>query len=243
MQQSKNVIVNLEGNIGAGKSTFLKILADHLPIKAVYEPTDKWQHVTDGDNLLDLFYKDTKRWAYTFQSYAFISRIKTQLDSLKESPAGEPQVVERSVYCDRLCFAKNCFESGTMSRLEWEIYKEWFTWLVDHYAMRPTGLIYLRTSADKCFERLKKRSRSEEAGIPIEYLQTLHTKHEDWLVEGKELPEDLSGIPVLVLDCNKEFEDDAVYSAKLVAQVSEFISKLTGTALAKTAATAPVLTV
>ena len=32
-----------------------------------------------GGNLLDLFYKDSKRWAYTFQSYAFLSRMKAQL--------------------------------------------------------------------------------------------------------------------------------------------------------------------
>ena len=240
MQQPKNAIINLEGNIGAGKSTFLSILADHLPVKAVFEPTDKWQHVTDGDNLLELFYKDTPRWAYTFQSYAFISRIKTQMENLKASVPGQTQLVERSVYCDRFCFAKNCFESGTMSRLEWEIYKEWFTWLVDHYAVRPTGLIYLQTSPQKCYERLQKRSRSEEAGIPIEYLQTLHNKHEDWLIEGKELPENLSKIPVLVLDCEKEFEDDATYRAQLVKQVGEFLSKLTGTPAKQTASTSQI---
>ena len=226
MAQPSNIIINLEGNIGAGKSTFLEILAKHLPIKAVFEPTDKWQHITDGDNLLELFYKDTKRWAYTFQSYAFISRIKTQLDSLKASGIGVPQVVERSVYCDRFCFAKNCYESGTMSRLEWEIYQEWFSWLVDHYAVRPTGLIYMRTSPNKCFERLKKRSRSEEAGIPIEYLQTLHNKHEDWLVEGKEIPDNLQNIPVLKLSCDKEFENDAQYCEQLITQVRDFIDGL-----------------
>ena len=116
-----------------------------------------------------------------------------------------------------------------MSRLEWEIYKEWFSWLVDHYAVRPTGLIYLRTSPEKCYERLQKRSRSEEAGIALTYLQTLHNKHEDWLVEGKELPENLSNIPVLVLDCEKEFEDDAAYCAELVEKVSEFVTRLSGT--------------
>ncbi len=226
MQKNRAAIINLEGNIGAGKSTFLKILADALPMIAVFEPTDKWQKVTAGDNLLDLFYKDTKRWAYTFQSYAFISRIKTQIESLKASPSELPQIVERSVYCDRFCFAKNCYESGTMTRLEWEIYKEWFNWLVEHYAVRPQGLIYLRTSPEVCYSRLQKRARSEEAGIPLAYLQTLHNKHEDWLVLHKEVPEGLSTIPVLILDVDKEFEEDVAHHTQLIAKVKQFVDSV-----------------
>ena len=42
----------VEGNIGAGKSTFLTVLAKHLDVDIVFEPTNKWQHVGqdwDGD--------------------------------------------------------------------------------------------------------------------------------------------------------------------------------------------------
>ena len=75
----------VEGNIGAGKSTFLSILQRKLPVDVVFEPTNKWQQVGEDGNLLDLFYKDTLRWAYTFQSYAFISRIQSLLDNQKKS--------------------------------------------------------------------------------------------------------------------------------------------------------------
>lgn len=74
---------SLEGTIGAGKSTLLQLLTKHLPVHAISEPTRKWQHMTEGDNLLALFYQNTPRWAYTFQSYTFISRIKTQMESTK----------------------------------------------------------------------------------------------------------------------------------------------------------------
>ena len=45
----------------------------------------------------------------------------------------------------------------------------------------PEGFVYLRTSAETCIRRLKRRARGEETGIDIEYLQTLHDKHEAWL--------------------------------------------------------------
>lgn len=64
-----------------GKSTFLKILANKwLDAILVQEPIARWTKVSStdapalltcsqqhGGNLLDLFYKDPKRWAYTFQ--------------------------------------------------------------------------------------------------------------------------------------------------------------------------------
>lgn len=217
---TKKILV-VEGNIGAGKSTFLSILQGSMAVDVVFEPTNKWQHVGEDGNLLDLFYKDTLRWAYTFQSYAFISRIQSLLDNQKKCTKNGLQVLERSVYCDRFCFAKNCFEDGNMSKLEWEIYKEWFSWLVESYVQRPAGFVYLRTSPEVCFERLKKRNRSEESAIPLAYLTALHNRHEDWLVHKKENMSYLQDVPVLILDCDQEFEQDSVVQARIVQQVQD----------------------
>jgi len=215
----------LEGNIGVGKSTLLKILGQKLDVDIFFEPTDKWQKVGGGGNLLDLFYKDTKRWAYTFQSYAFISRLQTMSDHERQKTGGKSiQLLERSVYCDRFCFAKNCFESGLMSELEWQIYKEWFAWLVEKYTTKPQGFIYLRTSPDVCYKRLVKRNRSEEEAISLDYLSLLHKKHEDWLVNRKEVALAVSSIPVLSVDCDKDFEHDQNRQDQIVAMIHEFIT-------------------
>ena len=45
----------------------------------------------------------------------------------------------------------------------------------------PDGFIYLRATPETCNARMVGRNRTEEAGVPLEYLQTLHAKHEDWL--------------------------------------------------------------
>lgn len=217
----------VEGNIGSGKSTFLKILQNQLSLDVIPEPTNKWQKIGENDNLLDLFYKDTKRWAYTFQSFAFISRIQTYLEHQKTTKKSTIQVLERSVYCDRYCFAKNCFESGTMSTLEWHIYKEWFTWLTSMYTPQPIGFIYLKTDPSICFQRLQKRKRSEESNIPLSYLNLLHAKHEEWLIEQKDVDKELKNIPCLVLDCNKEFETNSAMRDHLLQKVADFIEEIT----------------
>lgn len=212
----------IEGNIGAGKSTFLSLIEQELPVQVVYEPHQKWQNVGGGDNLLEKFYADTSRWAYTFQSYAFITRIMEQMEKAKENKYGT-QVLERSVYSDRYCFAKNCFERGTMSSLEWKLYQEWFEWLIVNYAPKPTGFIYLKTEPEICFSRLTKRAREEEVGVSLEYLQSLHNKHESWLLDKHEVASYLHDVPVLILDCNKEFEDDKEQMQKHRDDIIAFI--------------------
>lgn len=68
---------------------------------------------------------------------------------------------------------------------------------------RPTGIdidliIYLRCTPQKVMDRIRFRSRSEEKDISLEYIQSLHDLHEDWLIKRKfPVP-----APVLVLDTN-----------------------------------------
>lgn len=222
----KNTIIMLEGNIGSGKSTFLRVIENHLSVDVIFEPTDKWQNKNDEENILDLFYRDTPRWAYTFQSYAFISRVQTLLEFNAKNKSSNPQVLERSVYCDRYCFAQNCYESGLMSPLEWQIYKEWFSWLVETYAPRPKGFIYLQTTPDVCFERINKRNRKEETGISVEYLSEIHGRHENWLVRKLDIVGHVAEVPVLILDCNKDFEHDVAQQKMHMQKVQEFIDGL-----------------
>ena len=218
-------LVMIEGNIGAGKSTFLKVLKEHLDVDIIFEPTTKWQEATQEENLLDLFYKDTPRWAYTFQSYAFITRVQTILDYQAKNKSAKVQFLERSVYCDRYCFAKNCFESGLMTKLEWSIYKEWFSWLVERHTPVPSGFIYLQATPETCYKRINKRSRHEESNIAFAYLQSLHNRHEDWLVKQKELTPQLRTIPVLTLDCNKEFENNLSVQKNHMEKIKNFIDQ------------------
>ncbi len=201
-------ILVIEGNIGAGKSTLLRLLNEHLAIDPVYEPHERWQNVGNGDNLLDKFYKDINRWAYTFQTYAFVTRVLEQERQLKEAKT-TVQVLERSVFCDRYCFAKNCYEMGAMQPLEWQLYCDWFGWLVESYTTKPTGFIYLQTDPTVCYERLCKRDRKEESAVPLDYLRRLHEKHEEWLMQRKNVSDYLHNVPVLVLPCNSDFESSA----------------------------------
>ncbi len=220
MEMQRSFIV--EGNIGAGKSTFLHMLKQYLNVQIMLEPHEQWQNVGDGHNLLDLFYKNPTRWAYSFQSYAFISRIMMQQAHARTNPY-TAQVLERSVFSDRYCFAFNAYELGYMNPLEWRIYQEWFSWLVETYLPQPDGFIYLRTDPTICYNRLKKRNRNEETAVSLDYIERLHQKHESWLINKKDIAPSIAQIPVLVLNCDADFEDNKREQEKHVEQVGNFM--------------------
>lgn len=213
----------VEGNIGAGKSTFLKVIQNYLQLPVIFEPVEKWQSVGGGENVLEKFYQDTNRWAYTFQSYAFITRILALEEGLK-SNNDHIVILERSVFSDRYCFAKNCYEQGFMSALEWQLYQEWFSWLVETVMTKPSGFIYLQANPITCYQRLCKRGRTEESPVSLEYLQQLHDKHEQWLVHKEGVYHYVKDLPVLILDGNKDFEYDMQAKNLFLQYMMKFLS-------------------
>ena len=45
----------------------------------------------------------------------------------------------------------------------------------------PDGFIYLAASPETCMRRMTSRGRGEEGGVSLDYLGSLHSKHEEWL--------------------------------------------------------------
>ncbi|XP_010897175.1 deoxyguanosine kinase, mitochondrial isoform X1 [Esox lucius] len=232
--------VSIEGNIAVGKSTFARLLqsADQ-DWEVVLEPIGMWQSIESGSlqttsNLLDMMYKDPQRWSYTFQTNSCMSRMHTQLQPpparLLSSEGVPVQIFERSVYSDRYIFALNMFKLGCINSTEWAIYQGWHSFLVEQFGhqVELEGIVYLRAPPQICLERLGRRGRTEEKGVQLDYLETLHTQHEEWLVEkSTQLHfEHLTKVPVLVLDASLEFENNPDVQASFITQVKEFFSRL-----------------
>lgn len=221
-QTKKYRRIIVEGNVGAGKSTFLRLLQNSFSAHFILEPHEEWQNI-GGHNLLQEFYIDQTRWAYTFQSYAFITRMRTEEGSIKDNPH-DTYILERSVFSDRYCFAKNCFELGVMGPLEWRLYQEWFAWLIESQYYMPNGFIYLQTDPEICYQRMVKRNRHEESAVSLQYLTMLHQKHEDWLIHKKDIQPALKEVPVLTLTCNEDFEHNLQQRSYLFSRIQEFFN-------------------
>ncbi|KAF4373682.1 hypothetical protein F8388_010710 [Cannabis sativa] len=185
-QKKKRLTFCVEGNISVGKTTFLQRIANETIelrdlVEVVPEPINKWQDVgPDHFNILDAFYAEPQRYAYTFQNYVFVTRVMQE----RESSSGiKPlRLMERSVFSDRMVFVRAVHEAKWMNEMEISIYDSWFDPVVSCLpGLIPDAFIYLRASPDTCHKRMKLRKRNEEGGVTLEYLSDLHEKHESWL--------------------------------------------------------------
>ncbi|KAF5791252.1 putative deoxycytidine kinase [Helianthus annuus] len=186
VQPKKRLTFCVEGNISVGKTTFLQRIANETLelqdlVEIVPEPIDKWQDIgPDHFNILDAFYAEPQRYAYTFQNYVFVTRVMQE----KESSSGiKPlRLMERSVFSDRMVFVRAVHEANWMNEMEISIYDSWFDPVVSSLpGLIPDAFIYLRASPDTCHKRMMLRKRAEEGGVSLEYLRDLHEKHESWL--------------------------------------------------------------
>jgi hypothetical protein len=185
------------GNIGCGKSTLTRLLAERFAWRPYYE------HVEGNPYLAD-FYADMRRWAFHLQVY-FLSKRFQHHQEILASPVSVIQ--DRTIYEDAEIFARNLHENGHIDGRDHENYRELFDTMIQ-FLDPPDLLIYLRTSVPVLVDRIRSRGREYERSIPVEYLAQLDRHYEEWIARY-----DLS--PVLVV------ETDA---SNLVAEEAELAS-------------------
>jgi deoxyadenosine/deoxycytidine kinase len=206
--REQQTMILFEGNIAAGKSTVGRRLAESGLFGFIEEPVGAWQKDFE-ENLLDLFYRDAHRWAFTFQLAAFTTRAKTWTEVLAMTDHSDV-VLERSIYCDRYVFANNCFQTGLMSKTEWQLYCKLWDWLQANWCAEPDKIVYLRTPADVCHDRITCRGRNEETAIPLEYLRDLEALHDEWLLDNPR---------AVILDGCRQWQAEEIYDVLKAAGV------------------------
>ena len=199
--ETRPLTILVEGNIGSGKSTFLKHFEKFKNVKVITEPVHKWRDLK-GDNLLQRMYENPERWSLVFQTYVQLTMLEQHTDRCDE----EVKIMERSLYSARYCFVEDLFKTGKMQASEYEVISSWFKFLSSRMHNVDLGadlLIYLRTSPEKAMERVRKRSRGEEDLISMSHIRDMHQLHEDWLVDAK-YPR--PG-PVVVINADEDLEE------------------------------------
>ena len=203
-------IFSIEGNIGSGKSTLVKELQKSVPNildkKVVYvqEPVNEWSKIKDkkGETILEKFYADQHKYAFSFQMMAYISRLALLRNIVRENPDAII-ITERSVFTDREVFAKMLYDEGKIEDVDYQIYLKWFDEFIEEIPI--TGLIYVTTTPEKSKQRVDLRARVGES-IPLSYLQRCHDYHESWIKNIKK--------QVCLFNGNVDFKDNLDYLAK-----------------------------
>nr|XP_046257624.1 thymidine kinase 2, mitochondrial isoform X1 [Scatophagus argus] len=196
--QNKKAVVCVEGNIACGKTTCLEYFSKTSNIEVLTEPISKWRNVR-GHNPLALMYQDPERWGITLQTYVQLTMLDRHLSDI----SAPVKMMERSIFSAKYIFVENLFRSGKMPEVDYAVLSEWFDWVTTNIYIPVDLIVYLQTSPQTCHERLKQRCREEEKVIPLEYLESIHQLHEEWLIKRTSSP---LPAPVLVIPADHDLQ-------------------------------------
>ncbi|WP_457631426.1 deoxynucleoside kinase [Oceanithermus sp.] len=169
--------IAIAGNIGSGKSTLTALLAERYGLHPVYEAVEENPYLAD-------FYQDMKSWAFHSQVFFLAKRLDQHLSEINRRSR---VVQDRTVFEDAHVFARNLYLRGYFSERDWRTYQALFEG-VSRALRRPDLLIYIHAGVRTLTERIAKRGREFERGIPEEYLAALNQLYEEWVGGVKDVP-------------------------------------------------------
>ena len=195
---NKKFIV-VDGVIGAGKTTIIRLLEDNinsetdskkkLKVKAIYEPVEQWNKT----GALQYFYKDIPKNCYEFQTYTFITRIGSVIDEIYSAQDADIYILERSIWTDRYIFME--LLKDLVGELRMSMYKQWCDVWTYIMPMRVDKWVLLDTSLEESLRRINIRNRNGEESISTDYQKQLYEKHIEFFDKLKK-----DGKPVLVIN-------------------------------------------
>lgn len=197
---NKNAFLfNIEAIISAGKSTLIKSIK-RICLKYTIKCNIYLENIPQV--LLELFYSDTKKYAFSLQSIVIRDRIHIAENAIQhlQNADGNLAFIDRSRYGDA-AFALMHIESGNISseeatvysqlvksdRLD-EIYTDSDSYL---YVDQPVGeyIVYLDRTPEKARELVIKRGDPTEIkNCTIEYLSSLEHYYEKILTRKGDTP-------------------------------------------------------
>ena len=184
--KTNNKIISIEGNIGSGKTTLLKNLREYYKnndnIIFLDEPLNEWNKITDenGTTILEKFYMDQKKYAFSFQMMAYITRLAI-LRKAYNSNNNKIIITERCLYTDKYVFANMLHKSNNIEDINYKIYLNWFDEFADEFPINQ--IIYVKTDPSICYQRIHQRNRTGEEIISQNYLDECHRYHESFINE------------------------------------------------------------
>ena len=164
--------IGVAGNIGCGKTTLTRMLAQY------YGWTPRFEAVSYNPYLED-YYSDIPRWSFNLEVYFLAQRFK---DVLEIAKSDEVIIQDRTIMEGVQIFVANNYRMGNLTERDFNTYMELFQ-LMMSLVKKPDLLIYVRSSIPHLVSQIQKRGRDYEQSISIDYLAGLNELYEKWIGE------------------------------------------------------------
>ena len=198
--------VVIEGNIGAGKTTLARMLAERFNHRLVLEEF--------SDNpFLPLFYRDPERYAFPVELFFMAERHK-QL----EAELSNQDLFNQGTVADYLFIKTKLFARNSLNEQEFRLFSRLFRAL-DLSFPRPDLIVYLHRPVEALQENIRRRGRSFERDMKDSYLQSVQQVYLDYL-------RSVTDVPVLLVELgNENFAEDRVLFERIVAGMTGTVKR------------------
>ena len=143
--------ISIEGNIGAGKTSLSKLLAEDLGSKLVLEEFTE-------NTFLPKFYENPERYAFPVE-LSFLSERFSQLKrELNTADLFSPNIISDYFISKCQIFAKN-----NLSKDEYDLFMKMYE-IVEATCPKPDLMVYLYLDVEDLHDNIRKRGFPEPGG-------------------------------------------------------------------------------
>jgi deoxyguanosine kinase len=201
MKINYNYVV-IEGNIGAGKTTLARRIADQFNAHLILE------HFADNP-FLPKFYDDPEKYSFPLELSFLASRYKQLTEELV------PQDLFKAFTVADYYFMKSLvFSASTLNGDEYNLYRQIF-YIIYGSLPKPDIYVYLHLNTERLLKNIERRGRSYEKSISKEYLQKIQDSYFSFFKQNpgnKYLVIDINGIDFVTNDHDYSKIIDAIFS-------------------------------
>ncbi len=160
--------INIDGNIGAGKTTLARLLAKQLNARLILEEA--------ADNpFLPKFYEDHRHDALPLELFLMTQRYKQLKDRLSSHDLFQQITIADYYFGKSLLFAKINLPAD-----EFRLFQKFYDMLQPQVQV-PDVLLYLHAPVTILQKNIARRNRAFEKNILPEYLQQIQDTYADYI--------------------------------------------------------------
>lgn len=195
-----NKFIVIEGNIGAGKTTLSRKIAEEYNAKLILEQFA-------NNPFLPKFYEDQEKYSFPLEMSFLADRYNQLKRELSEMDLFKSFTVADYYFMKSLIFSKQTLQDD-----EYNLYRQFFH-IIYNSLPKPDLYVYLHSNVDQLLNNIKTRGRAYEQEITADYLQKIQDSYFEFFKQQQDLS-------FLIIDTNNV---DFVNSSKDYSKMSEAI--------------------
>ncbi|MDP6570704.1 MAG: deoxynucleoside kinase [Candidatus Marinimicrobia bacterium] len=191
--------IAIEGTIGVGKTSLVKLLGERLEAKLILEEFEENPFLVD-------FYKDLERFAFQTQLFFLLSRYRQQ-QSLQQT-----DLFTKTIISDYMFVKDRLFAALNLNDKEMSLYNS-VARILEKNVTSPDMVIFLQSDTDRLMQNIIQRGREYEQGIDWKYIDALNQIYNEYFFRYDKSP-------LLIINTN---DIDFVHNKNDLEEIIEFI--------------------